>query len=40
MNAFGSKYEGEKNQFGKFDGKGTFTYPNGNYYEGQFKNGE
>lgn len=36
----GSVYEGQVDEAGKFSGKGTFRWPDGMVYEGQFKDGK
>ncbi|PRP87581.1 hypothetical protein PROFUN_04608 [Planoprotostelium fungivorum] len=39
MDLSGSTYDGERFN-GRMHGKGTFTFANGNYYVGDFKDGE
>ena len=34
------KYEGKRNQDGKYDGKGIITFTDGGQWEGGFKDGE
>ena len=34
------KYKGERGKLGKLHGKGIITYPNGETWEGEFKDGE
>jgi len=35
----GAKYEGQMIN-GRFEGRGKFTFPNGNVFEGEFKDGQ
>jgi hypothetical protein len=39
MEAFGRSYQGDR-QHGRMDGNGRFYFENGNYYDGQFVDGQ